>query len=224
MSRGTIVSLHIDNSISPASSFSQKKPLAGLLFKFDSGEEIELSIAKDTSRLIEKNKLSFIGIDENDALDLLQNYDRSACWSKLLNLLKRKDYSIYELHHKLTNLGFFDSSAKESIECARNKRFIDDVRFANSYVRSKLSHGWGRGRIERELKYKGIDLYLLSDDTRDLLSDEEEYIRASSILLRKTPPKVDSERKLIRFLMGRGFSFDVSIRAAKNYLDNIDSI
>ena len=223
MSRGAIVSLQIENNSSPASSFSTKKPLAGLLLHLDTGEIAEVQIAKDTARVIQNHQESFLDLDETSARELLIQYDQEACWIKLLGLLKRRDYACSDIKKKLLGAGFQEVSVKESIQRALNHKFLNDQRFADAYVRSKISSGWGRSKIERELKLKGIDIDLVSEETSELLSEEEEYLRALEILKRKQLPKTNIEQKFIRFLVGRGFAYAISVRATKCYLDTISS-
>ncbi len=221
MSKDTIVSLHIEKPSSPVSSFSAKKPLAGLFFTFASGNEEEFFIAADTSKLISKDRERFIGLDSIEGRDLLSNYDLKACWSRLLNMVKRREYSAHDIHMKLQSKGFQSKSIDAAIERALIYKFIDDKRFGEVYIRSKIGSGWGRGRIEKELKLKGIDLDLLSGDILELLSEENEFKRAYELLKHKKIFSNNIEQKYIRFLVSRGFSYPISYRVTKSYIADL---
>ncbi len=223
MSRGTVVSLHIEKTSSPASSFCDKKPLAGLLFTLDTGEQLRFSIAQDTARIIAKRENLFIGCNTDDIGAWIDSCDNEACWSKILSLLKRRDYACEEIRRKLLSAGFGEKSIDEAIKRAYQHKFLNDQRFAKAYIRSKINSGWGRSRIIKELELRGIDIDLISDFIAEILNDEEEYQRALEIIQRKQVPKTNIEQKFIRFLVGRGFTYPVSKRATRRYLDDIDS-
>ena len=70
-----------------------------------------------------------------------------------------------------------------------------------------LSRKYGAARIRHDLKAKGVD-----KETIDQISSEGELERARAILARKyrEPAATREERaKRMRFLQGRGFSFDI---------------
>ena len=86
------------------------------------------------------------------------------------------------------------------------RKQLSDERFASERARS-LSRKYGAARIRYDLKAKGVDAQLI-----DRISSEGDLERARSILERKyrEPAATREERaKRMRFLQGRGFSFDV---------------
>ena len=101
---------------------------------------------------------------------------------------------------------------------------MDDERFARAFVKDKIRYNkWGRRKVEQALWQKHID-----DDLRRAVLDEvdsEEYLSVLRPLLqqkqrelsrRRTDGAVSATRaqalmnqKLIRFALGRGFTYDV---------------
>ena len=94
------------------------------------------------------------------------------------------------------------------------ERYIDDERYAQAFVKDKIRYNkWGRRKVEQGLWQKRID-----EDIRKRVLDEvddNEYLDVLRPLLkqkRKTiKAKNDYElnQKLMRFAMGRGFTFNL---------------
>ena len=94
------------------------------------------------------------------------------------------------------------------------ERYVDDERYAQAFVKDKIRYNkWGRRTVEQGLWQKRID-----EDIRKRVLDEvddNEYLDVLRPLLkqkRKTiKAKNDYElnQKLMRFAMGRGFTFNL---------------
>ena len=94
------------------------------------------------------------------------------------------------------------------------ERYVDDERFARAFVMDKIRYNkWGRRKVEQALWQKRID-----EDIRKCVLDEvddEEYLKVLQPLLKQkrksTKAQSDYElnQKLIRFALGRGFTFDI---------------
>ena len=94
------------------------------------------------------------------------------------------------------------------------ERYVDDERYAQAFVKDKIRYNtWGRRKVEQGLWQKRID-----EDIRKRVLDEvddNEYLDVLRPLLkqkRKTiKAKNDYElnQKLMRFAMGRGFTFNL---------------
>ncbi len=222
MKNKTLSSIHIDNNKRPASTFSTKKPRAGLLLNFSDGSSEDMYVAKDTARLVMKYDNELIGLSKDELKQKLDSYDYEACWSKLLALIKRRDYSCHDIQNKLKGVGFQTESIDQAINNAQRRKFLNDKRFANAYVIGKINSGWGRARIEKELMHKGIDLTLLEDDVASMLEEDLEFERAYEIAIHKTLAQTNPEQKLVRFLVGRGFSFSVALSVARMRIENIN--
>lgn len=138
--------------------------------------------------------------------------------SRALRMLERRDYSYKELLVRLTNEGFDKATCVSILNDMRSSGVLDDTRFAEVFIRSKLSSGWGIERIRRELASRGVDTERLPGWPYDYADPDDEFERAMGIASRKRVREPNAYAKLVRFLMGRGFSTDVSMRAAKQTL------
>jgi regulatory protein len=88
-------------------------------------------------------------------------------------------------------------------------RLLSDARYAEERARV-LARKFGAARIRQDLKAKGV-----SADIIERLSGEGEIERAAAIVRRRFPAAAttrEERARRIRFLQGRGFSYD-TIRA-----------
>ena len=134
------------------------------------------------------------------------------------DLLNRRDYSSSELSQKLRDDGYFASVVDSYISRLQEIGLLDDRRFADVFVRSKLSCGWGRAKIERELSRRGIAVSDLSGWPDDYFTDEDELGRAFDLASRRRLTGKNDFQKLVRFLCSRGFSMGISMDAARRVL------
>lgn len=144
---------------------------------------------------------------------------REIAWTRLCGLLERRDYAAAEATRKLREDGFTPRVATESVERARQAGLIDDARFADVYIRGKLSQGWGARRIERELSQRGIDVTEVPGWPYEYLDPGDELERAREVARRKVVRGPNQLQKLARFLVGRGYSLGVAFEAARRELD-----
>ncbi len=78
-----------------------------------------------------------------------------------INLLSRREFSRHELYQKLIVRTSSDTYLLELLDQLAESGYQSDQRFTESFLRSRINRGLGQMRIERELKEKGIDQYLI---------------------------------------------------------------
>lgn len=134
---------------------------------------------------------------------------RSACdscaWSCVVDMASRREYSEAEARAKLGLAGYSAACIDRTVGLAVKKRVIDDARFAEAFVRSGVSRGWGRRRIEAELRQRGMEASDVPGWPEDFLSDEDQRQRAAELLERKSVPEKNAYQKLLRFLVSKGY-------------------
>ena len=107
-----------------------------------------------------------------------------------------------------------DEAQARVMERLVKERYVDDERYARAFVKDKVRYNkWGRRKVEQALWQKHID-----EDIRQQVLDEvdnEEYLAVLRPLLKQkrksTKAQSDYElnQKLMRFAIGRGFTFDI---------------
>ena len=93
-------------------------------------------------------------LSEDTYTQIMQSL-QSACMQRCGTLLGARDYSECRLREKLIEAGFPDSIVEEAVGKLQKAGYLDDRRFARSYIRSHIQDR-SRLRIVRDLAGKGI--------------------------------------------------------------------
>lgn len=134
-----------------------------------------------------------------------------------LKTLARREHSYWELQQKLLTKSENKQAIIAVLDKLKNEKLLDDVRFAESYLRMRSNRGYGPIRIQHELHHRGIS-EIITDEIIDNMKNEWP---ALIIAVRKKRfgtvlPKDFNERaKQMRFLEYRGFTHE-QIKAAFN--------
>lgn len=103
------------------------------------------------------------------------------------------------------------------------EKFIDETRFARSFVNDKLQFNkWGRIKIEYELRKKGIPSSIREEALADI--DEARYLDTLQNLLLSKQKTIrgkdtrDMYYKLMRFAASRGFTASETNQTLKQIL------
>lgn len=139
------------------------------------------------------------------------------CFAKICRLLNARERCSKELVERLVRDGFNESVANEAVERARRCGLVDDVRFAETLVRSRLSQGRGVDGLGRELRSLGFDPYSV-ESYASLVGDnlhDREVSRAVELLERKPPRSKNPRASAYRRLATKGFNTSVAADASR---------
>lgn len=158
-----------------------------------------------------------------DKPDTKLNPSRKRALDSALRILTRRDHSRYELVRKLKLRGFSRQDIDHAVSACEEYDYIDDLRTAKVYIRQLKRKGYGKKRIQLELKKKG----LRGDPVRSVLDgsvSESDESEAAQRVLKKNLKRFEREKdlkkrrdKMYRFLQARGFSREVITNAIKMY-------
>ena len=129
---------------------------------------------------------------------------------RALGFLARREHTRSELARKLAAHAESPEALELLLDAFVEKRLLSDARYAEERARV-LARKYGAARIRRDLESKGV-----APEIVERVSAEDELARAIAIVRRRYPaPAATREERArrIRFLQGRGFSYD-TIRAA----------
>ena len=141
-------------------------------------------------------------------------------WNKALDLLSRREHSIYELKQKLENrLKDLDKAELETtIQKLKDQNLLSDARFAAAAIKQNSSQGYGPKYIEMYLHSKNV-----SASEYDLESHNINWQKICeyqiSKKLRSTEIDFKEREKISRFLSNRGFNYEI-IKSAFTNLSN----
>ncbi len=137
------------------------------------------------------------------------------CKIKLLKLVGGRDYSTSMMWEKLSKAGFEDSVISETIEYAVNSKLLNDARYAEMFIASKKSLGWGQKKIEIELGNRGVSCEILSGYPEEYFSEDVEIARAVDLLRTHNTSAKDVRASHYRYLLSKGFSPTIASKAIK---------
>jgi len=128
-----------------------------------------------------------------------------------LRLLTQREHSQKELLEKLALRGFTKEDALPVIDNLADKGWQSDVRYAESYARSRILKGYGPVRVAYELKQSGVEINYLDQIAQtvagswmDLIAQVYDKKYQQDKLLSRS-----EWAKRSRFLSQRGFSFEM---------------
>ena len=109
---------------------------------------------------------------------------------------------------KLKTFDISETDKKEILNYLIDNRFVNDERFARSFVRGKINQsGWGANKIRFNLKRKGIADELINDALSeydgDLYRQKLEQILKTKKVKAATP--FETKQKLAAYAIQKGF-------------------
>ena len=138
-------------------------------------------------------------------------------------MLSRREHSVAEARRKLLDYGYRSEEVEGALEKALSSRFLDDERFTRAFIAERKRRGWGRRKIELELSRRGIDAEASRALSEEPFEEEDELGRARAVLARRPLPEGDAYARLVRRLMGKGFSYSVASQAARDRIALADA-
>lgn len=137
-----------------------------------------------------------------------------------------RDRCTSEVVKKLQEYVLTEKQSAEIIDELRESKFLDDVRFAHSFVSGKFRFNqWGRIRIRMELRLRKISDSLIVEAIQsiDLDAYAETLNNLAQRKYRETERETDlwkRKAKVIRFLSSRGFEQDLIMDAVEQVFNS----
>ena len=132
----------------------------------------------------------------------------------LAALCAQAEHCQYEMLEKMRRWELSEEAQARVMAKLVKERYVDDERYTQAFVKDKIRYNkWGRRKVEQALWQKRID-----DDIRKRVLDDiddDEYLNVLRPLLKQKRKAIKAKndyelnQKLMRFAMGRGFTFDI---------------
>ena len=129
---------------------------------------------------------------------------------KMAKYCAYQERCVKDVRDKLKTFDISEEEKTKTLDYLLNNRFVNDERFAKSFVRGKVNQsGWGVNKIRFHLIQKGINKEIIEEALGQ--TDEEVYRqRLTEILKTKAKTiKADSDfekkRKLAAYALQKGF-------------------
>ena len=140
-------------------------------------------------------------------------------------LIRVRDRAVEEVRRRLSQDKYPPEVIEEAIDRALTCGYLDDTRFAESYIFSHLNAGKGLEGIIRDLKQLKIDVYALEGFPHRFLPEHYDAVDAALALLQKKPPRSKNRQQgAYAKLMRAGYSSSVAYEAVFRWSASIDSL
>lgn len=150
---------------------------------------------------------------------------RRAAAARALAYLSRRPRTELEMRRHLVDSGFEPAIVTAVLAELRAQAQIDDIGWAAWFVRARLAHRpTGFAALVREMCARGIASDLAEDAARRALPPDRELELARAAAFKRLPAlrrleRRRAERRLFRFLAGRGFGDDTARAVCREFLD-----
>lgn len=154
-------------------------------------------------------------------------------FSRMARICSSREYCRMDIRNKLERFELDQSRVDEVISRLEEDNFLNENRFVRSFINDKTNFGkWGRIKIEFALKQKGISKEIIDKAFSELPHPSIEDLILPLLQKKfksvKGNTEYDKRAKLIRFVLGRGFSMDETLRCidiifAKNNSDEFNN-
>ena len=147
----------------------------------------------------------------SEATDNSEKLSPEELYAKALKLLARRAFPTRELEWKLQLTCSDFPTVERVIERLKTSGYLNDRRFAEAFIQSRLHKAQGRARIERDLRSRGLNLKLIREELEKAYPAEAETEPLQTALerrLRSFVPPMDAKKvsRLYNHLLRRGFS------------------
>jgi len=157
-------------------------------------------------------------ITEERLAEIQLESEKNTAFDKALTHISATMKTEKQIRDFLGKKGYLPAVIDYVIEKMRSYNFLNDGIYAEAYVESAAKRKGGK-LIKMELRNKGISEMEI-DAALDTLDEEREIATASGILekyMRNKANDVATLQKAYRYLMGKGFSYEVAKVALKKY-------
>lgn len=144
----------------------------------------------------------------------------------LTALCASSEHCSQEMLDKMTRWQLPEEEQARVMEYLIKNNYIDEERFTHAFVMDKIRYNkWGRRKIEQALWQKRIPKDIQTKILDEI--DENEYLNVLRPLLKSKRRSIKAKNdyelnmKLIKFALGRGFTFDL-IRKCIDGADEMD--
>jgi len=139
-------------------------------------------------------------------------------YATAIRMLAGREHSGFELKTKLKRKGYSDDEINEVIEQLIEDKYLNEERFTEVFVNSKIKRGVGPIKIQMELQQRNVDESLI-DAYLDF--NQVEWInRANQVRCKKfgsaLPLELNEQARQMRFLQQRGFTQQQIMKVIKN--------
>ena len=142
-----------------------------------------------------------------------------AILKKVLHYCAYQDRCTQEVRTKLATFDMPDSEKKKMLKLLVDEGYLDDERYASTFVRSKIHlKKWGVNKIKMSLKIKGISDEIISNALSEIDPEiyKDELIKVLKAKKINESDPYKKKAKLAQYAMQKGYEPNLVWDAVKN--------
>lgn len=140
-------------------------------------------------------------------------------YEKLCSFCAYQERCAYDVQQKLYKLKIEKADFEKYLQQLQEDNFLNEERFAKSFVSAHAKKKWGKAKIKSALYTKRISAAIIKKYLDDL--DEGEYLEQIKTAAEKKWGSIkgnterDRKTKLLRFLLSKGYEMGLANAAVK---------
>ena len=159
---------------------------------------------------------------EPERLDEIQfDSERVRALEKALSFVTKSKKTQKQVKEHLYSKGYTEQTVESVIEKMKDYRFLDDGDYAETYAKS-YSKTKGKKLIEIELKKKGVSEEDMSEAIENIGDQTESAVNIAEKYLKNKIKDKQNMLKCYKYLLSKGFEYDVAKSAIERLGHNED--
>lgn len=159
-------------------------------------------------------------VNKEKLIEISKSENLSKCKESALRTIERSYKTEKEIRDKLLSKEFDSETVDNTIDFLIEYGFIDDSKFVSMYIKDRI-RTQGRNKIRYSLISKGVNKLLIEEAFSTLDRDDE--MERAIVLCEKKYLNISKredddfkiKNKLTRYLLGRGYDYDIAKEVIK---------
>ena len=186
------------------------------VFAFGVSNELIYKENLKVGMMVDEEKLKKIAYEEN-----LIN-----CKETALKIIERSYKTKKEMIKRLLEKGYALEEVNETLKLLEEYNFINDESYTKTFINDRTKTQ-GKQKIKYALKNKGVSDEIIEEELSKLDMEKEKEnanilaLKKYSILIKRESDKYKLKEKIIRFLISRGYDYEVAKDAVNETLKSV---
>ena len=196
-------------------------------------ERVNIYIDNEYSFSLSTELIYKEGLKTNENIDLekiksiAKEDDYIKCKNAALKIVEKSYKSEKELKDKLLLKGYDNLTIDKTLNFLKEYNFLSDTNYVKMYVKDR-SRLQGKKKIKYDLIKKWINDNLIEEEISNIDEDEEREVaynmalKKYNVLSKRESDKYKLSQKLYRFLLSKGYDYDIVSYAVKRVTSTDD--
>ena len=180
-----------------------------------------------SNELIYKENLKVgIIIDEEKLKKIAYEENLINCKETALKIIERSYKTKKEMTKRLLEKGYALEEINETLKFLEEYNFINDESYTKAFINDRTKTQ-GKQKIKYALKNKGVSDEIIEEELSKLDMEKEKEnanilaLKKYNILIKRESDKYKLKEKIIRFLISRGYNYEVAKDAVNEILKSV---